>query len=206
MGQGRVGVSTKSLKTSGTGLLDSNSSKRWNKTCIETTFLQSCAPVFEKYVFRLFCGGAAHCAPQKFICPVCDVSSSSCFAEIGLSLSFMMTSPILISTIGFHYEFILIYTSYFFFKQILHVCMLSCFSCVRLSATPWTVTRQAPLSVGFSRQEHWTVLPLLLQGIYLTQGLEPFPALQADSLLTEPPGKPKTNLTGGRCTFLVSYI
>ena len=32
-------------------------------------------------------------------------------------------------------------------------------SCVRLSVTPWTVARQAPLSVGFSRQEYWSGLP-----------------------------------------------
>ena len=30
---------------------------------------------------------------------------------------------------------------------------------VRLCATPWTVARQAPLSMGFSRQEHWSGLP-----------------------------------------------
>ena len=33
--------------------------------------------------------------------------------------------------------------------------MLSCFNCFQLFATPWTVARQAPLSVGFSRQESW---------------------------------------------------
>ena len=32
-------------------------------------------------------------------------------------------------------------------------------SCVRLFATPWTVAYQAPLSMGFSRQEYWTGLP-----------------------------------------------
>ena len=38
-------------------------------------------------------------------------------------------------------------------------CMLSLFSHVQLLATLWTVARQAPLSMGFSRQEHWNVLP-----------------------------------------------
>ena len=33
-------------------------------------------------------------------------------------------------------------------------------SCVRLFATPWTVAYQAPLSMGFSRQEYWSRLPL----------------------------------------------
>ena len=39
------------------------------------------------------------------------------------------------------------------------VCVLSHFSCVRLFATPWTVALQAPLSMGFSRQEYWNGLP-----------------------------------------------
>ena len=34
-------------------------------------------------------------------------------------------------------------------------------SCVRLFATPWTVAHQAPLSMGFSRQEYWNGLPFL---------------------------------------------
>ena len=38
-------------------------------------------------------------------------------------------------------------------------CVLSHFSRVRLSATPWTMARQASLSMGFSRQEHWSGLP-----------------------------------------------
>ena len=38
-------------------------------------------------------------------------------------------------------------------------CVLSCFSCVRLCAMLWTVAHQAPLSMGFSRQEYWSGLP-----------------------------------------------
>ena len=41
----------------------------------------------------------------------------------------------------------------------MHVCMLSCFSHVWLFATLWTMGRQAPLSMGFSRQEYWSGLP-----------------------------------------------
>ena len=37
--------------------------------------------------------------------------------------------------------------------------------------TPWTVARQAPLSIGFPRQEYWSIPVFLLQGIFLTQGL-----------------------------------
>ena len=46
-------------------------------------------------------------------------------------------------------------------------------SYVRLFATPWTVAYQAPLSMGFSRQEYWSRLPFPLQGIFLTQGSNP---------------------------------
>ena len=41
------------------------------------------------------------------------------------------------------------------------------------SAMPWTVAQQAPLSMGFSRQEYWSRLPFLLQEIFLTQRSNP---------------------------------
>ena len=49
--------------------------------------------------------------------------------------------------------------------------VLSYFSHVQLFETLWSVAHQAPLSMGFSRQEHWGGLPCLLQEIFLTQGL-----------------------------------
>ena len=53
-------------------------------------------------------------------------------------------------------------------------------------ATPWTVAHQAPLSMGFSKQEYWSGYLCLLQGVFPDSGVEPrFPALQSDSLLTE---------------------
>ena len=58
-------------------------------------------------------------------------------------------------------------------------------SCPTL-ATPWTVAHQAPLSMGFSRQEYWSGLPFPSPGDLHNPGIEPkSPALQADSLLTE---------------------
>ena len=51
--------------------------------------------------------------------------------------------------------------------------MLSCFSHVRLSATPWTVTSQAPLSMGFSRQEYQADCCAVLQRVFPTQGSNP---------------------------------
>ena len=63
-------------------------------------------------------------------------------------------------------------------------------SCVRLFATPWTVAYQAPPSMGFSRQECWSGLPFPSPGDLPDPGIEPgSPALQADPLLSEPPGK-----------------
>ena len=47
------------------------------------------------------------------------------------------------------------------FKQQVCVCMLSCFSRAQLFATLWTIALQAPLSMGFSRQEYWSELPCL---------------------------------------------
>ena len=48
--------------------------------------------------------------------------------------------------------------------------VLSCFSHVQLFVTLWTVAHQAPLSMGLSRQEHWSGCHFLLQGIFPTQG------------------------------------
>ena len=60
---------------------------------------------------------------------------------------------------------------------------------VRLFVTLWTVDYQAPLSIEFSRQEYWSGLPFPTPGP--NPGIEPrSPALQADSLPSEPPGKP----------------
>ena len=57
---------------------------------------------------------------------------------------------------------------------------------VRLFATPWTVACQAPLSVGFSREEYWSGLPFLSPGDLPDPGIEPrSPTLQADSLPSE---------------------
>ena len=77
---------------------------------------------------------------------------------------------------------------------ILRACMLSRFSRVRLFVIPRTVAHQAPLSMGFPRQEYWSGLPCPPPGDLPDPGIEPAPpASQADSLPTEPPGKPFSN-------------
>ena len=69
-------------------------------------------------------------------------------------------------------------------------------SCVQLFATLWIIARQAPMSMEFSRQEYWGGWPFLSPGDLPNPGIEPrSPALQADSLPSEP-GKPiSLNLT-----------
>ena len=62
---------------------------------------------------------------------------------------------------------------------------------VWLFVTPWTVAHQAPLSMGFSRQEYWSGLPFPSPGDLPDPRMEPRSlALQADSLPAEPQGKP----------------
>ena len=64
-----------------------------------------------------------------------------------------------------------------------HACLLIHSSCIRLFVTPWTTVSQAPLSMGFSQQEHWSELPFPPPGDLLDPGINPAsPALQADSL------------------------
>ena len=61
---------------------------------------------------------------------------------------------------------------------------------VRLFASPWTVAYQAPPSMGFSRQGYWNELPFPSPGDLPDPGIKPgCPALQADALPSEPPGK-----------------
>ena len=59
------------------------------------------------------------------------------------------------------------------------MCMLSC---VQFFVTSWTVARQAPLSMRFTRQEYWSELPFLPPGDLPDPGIKPeSPALQRDS-------------------------
>ena len=96
------------------------------------------------------------------------------------------------------------------------VCALS-LSHVWLFATPWTVAHQPPLFKGFPRQEYLSGLPFPSPGDLPDPGIEPKPpALQADSLPSEPPGKLRLwvlvtvkslfSLFSGRCcTFSSSH-
>ena len=75
------------------------------------------------------------------------------------------------------------------------LCVLNCFSCVRVFATPWTLARQASLSMEFFRQEYWSGLPCPPLGDLPNPEIKArSPALQEDSLPAEPQGKPFKSL------------
>ena len=69
---------------------------------------------------------------------------------------------------------------------------------VQLFVTPWTVARQAHLSMGFSRQEYWSGLPFSSSGHLPNSGNKPEspgpPALAGGFFTTEPYGKPRSVL------------
>ena len=73
---------------------------------------------------------------------------------------------------------------------IIKMCVLATQLCPAF-ATPWTAAHQAPLSMEFFRQEYWSGVPFPCPGDLPDPGIEPrSPALQADSLRSEPPDKP----------------
>ena len=72
------------------------------------------------------------------------------------------------------------------------VCVCVTQPCPILCDPMGCVAHQAPLSTGFSKQEYWSGLPFPSPGDHLNPGIEHgSPALRADSLLSEPPGKPQ---------------
>ena len=69
----------------------------------------------------------------------------------------------------------------------------------------WTVAHQASPSMGFSRQEHWRGLPFPSPGDLPDPGIKPgSPALQADALPSQPPGKPPSSICVQKCFWVSS--
>ena len=117
-----------------------------------------------------------------------QLSSSSSSAELKLTV-----------ILPDHFEAIAQFSCHCCFWEIsVCVCVCVCvksLSHVRLFTTPWTVAHQAPLSMGFSRQGYWSGLSCASPGDLPNPGIKPgSPALQADALSSEPPGKPPGNL------------
>ena len=75
------------------------------------------------------------------------------------------------------------FSSFVRMEMWVHACMLSHFSYVLPFATLWTVARQAPLSMGFSRQEYWSGLPRPPSGDLPNPGSEPTSYISCTDLL-----------------------
>ena len=91
-----------------------------------------------------------------------------------------------------------------------HLCC-ACAKSLHSYLTPWTVTRQIPLSMGFSRQEYWSVLPCPSPGDLPDPGIQPMsPALAGRFFTAEPPGKPSSIFPSpqslGNADLLAIYI
>ena len=73
--------------------------------------------------------------------------------------------------------------------------------------TLWTIACQAPLSMEFFRQKYWSGLPFFSPGDFPDLGIKPgSPALQADSLPSEPPGKHCWDLVPQKFSFKVVLL
>ena len=100
-------------------------------------------------------------------------------------LCFLISYGIVIKLDDQYVVWIIILENYAHWIRYACVCVLSRFSHVQLCA-PWIVAYQAPLCMGFPRQERWSELPCPPPGDLPNPGIEPTslvaPALQADSL------------------------
>ena len=102
--------------------------------------------------------------------------------------TYKSSGPLLVSRTGYRYA--LVFLLVLFLGQTL-INTLPLKYCCSLVATAWTVAHQAPLSMGFPRQEYWSGLPFPSPGDLFNSGIEPaFLALAGRFFITEPPGKP----------------
>ena len=91
------------------------------------------------------------------------------------------------------------------FLSFIHLAINKVLSFVQLFVTLWTVVCQASLSLGFSKQEYWSGLPFPSPWDLPDSGIEPgSPALEADALTSESPGKPQEALY--MCIYSFSYV
>ena len=90
----------------------------------------------------------------------------------------------------------------FMHAKLLQSCPILC------DLVDWTVAHQAPMSMGFSKQEYWSGLPFPPPGDLPDPGIKPaVPALQADSLLLESPGKsPESHDSAKHFAFIYLLI
>ena len=130
---------------------------------------------------------------RNFISSQCFSFSFSLFVLKVIDLSFFIITFIPIT------EFIQIFSfvslekeaQIIVFRHFLYiVVVVQSLSCVQLFSTPWTVAHQAPLFMGFPRQEYWSGLPLSSPVSFPDSGIEPESSTLAGRFFTtEPPGK-----------------
>ena len=113
-------------------------------------------------------------------------------------LSFLLSLLLLclVFSLRFSCLLLLLLFSMTSFYLLLTMSIVKSLSHVRLFATPWTVACQAPPFMGLSRQEYWSGLPFPSPGDLPDPGIEPgAPALEADTLPSEPPGKSSISMS-----------
>ena len=105
-----------------------------------------------------------------------------------LNLQLVIRSPISLALRKSVFVFV------FVFNKISIMCEISHFNHIQLFVTLWTIAHQAPLSMGFSRQEYLRGLPCSIPGDLPDPGIKPTSlALQMDSLPLVLPGKPNVH-------------
>ena len=96
-----------------------------------------------------------------------------------------------------------------------YLCAVLACSVIQLFSTPWTVARQAPLSLEFFRQEYWSGLPFPIPGDLTDPGLKSVflasPVLASGSFTTEPPGKPIESISHSKFNqvshfWMIGYV
>ena len=80
-------------------------------------------------------------------------------------------------------------------------CVLCSLSRVRLFATLCTVAHQAPLSIGFPKQEYWSGLPLPSPGDLCDPGIKPGSPAWAGGFTPAPPGRPFKELVYTKMSY-----
>jgi len=85
----------------------------------------------------------------------------------------LSSNTLILFSFSFPWSSLLLNLCVEFFSLLIVLCMLSCLSHVWLFVTLWTVAHQAPLSIGFSRQEYWSGLPCTPPGDLPDPGIKP---------------------------------
>ena len=137
------------------------------------------------------------CRNLYFTLPLRNCFPFSQNVYLGSTIHNMSFSILYYYRIYIHIIYILILLCIFLSLYSLCAWMLGVLSWVPLFTTPWTAARQAPLSMGFSRQEYWSGLPCPPPEDHPNPGIEPMPpaapALQGGFFAEEPLWKPLLN-------------